>query len=75
MSLFRLFDCLSKDKRREDKCGALKLHKCRSKDVVATLGKLMSLHGVPRYLCSDNGPEAKGGLENVTDKIGILICK
>lgn len=31
--------------------------KIRSRDVVATLSKLMSAHGVPRYLRSDNGPE------------------
>lgn len=29
----------------------------RSKDVIATLGKLMSIHGMPRYMRSDNGPE------------------
>lgn len=31
--------------------------KIRSKDVISTLTKLMSVNGVPRYLRSDNGPE------------------
>lgn len=31
--------------------------KIRSMDVIATLTKLMSEYGVPRYLRSDNGPE------------------
>lgn len=31
--------------------------KIRSLDVIATLSRLMSAHGMPRYLRSDNGPE------------------
>ena len=31
--------------------------KIRSKDVIATLRKLMSAHGIPRCLRTDNGPE------------------
>ena len=42
----------------------------RSKRVIDVLSRLMSIHGVPRYLRSDNGPEfvSKTLLEWVTDE-------
>ncbi len=50
--------CLTVVDEYTRECLAIKVSdSIRSNDVIATLSKLMSIHGVPRYMRSDNGPE------------------
>ncbi len=50
--------CLTVVDEHTRECLAIEVSsKIRSQEVICALSKLMSSHGIPRYLRSDNGPE------------------
>jgi putative transposase len=68
--------CLTVVEEYTRECLAIEVSaKIRSSDVIDTLSRLMSTHGMPRYLRSDNGPEfISSALLAWTNQAGIDIA-
>jgi putative transposase len=68
--------CLTVVEEYTRECLAIEVSaRIRSSDVIDTLSRLMSTHGMPRYLRSDNGPEfISSDLLAWTNQAGINIA-